>query len=269
MVRAMTSGSKASGLCAAVMFALAQSACGQAPAPASISNEARPAVLHSIEQQGLEIMGEFSVPGGLRGFAAADGATPVALYVTQDGEHAIVGTMVNSKGEDVSAEALQRLVALPVSQKIWTQLERSHWVLDGKADAPRVVYAFTDPNCPYCHRFWEASRRWVESGKVQIRHVLVGVIRADSANKAAAILTAKSPAQALTLHEQRQADGGIEGLEKIAPDVQAQLDQNAQLMEQLGFRGTPGILFRDDAGVVQSRGGVPAPEDMRTVLGSF
>jgi thiol:disulfide interchange protein DsbG len=131
------------------------------------------------------------------------------------------------------------------------------------------VYVFTDPNCPYCHRFWDASRRWVQSGKVQLRHILVGVIRADSANKAAAILTAKSPSEALTLNEQRQAQGGIEGVKNVSADVQRRLDANAQLMDALGFQGTPGIMFRDETGAVQTRSGMPEPEDMRTVLGQF
>jgi len=240
-----------------------------AAAPAGVSESSRPEVIRNLERQGVEIMGEFEAPGGLRGFAGVSGGAPVTLYVTPDGAHVIAGTLLNSKGEDVSAAQVDRLVVQPMSQRVWAQLERSHWVVDGDAKAKRVVYAFTDPNCPYCHRFWAASRRWIQSGKVQVRHILVGVIRADSANKATAILTAKSPSEAFTLNEQRQADGGIKGVEKVSAEVQAKLDANARLMEQLGFRGTPGILFRDETGAVQSRSGMPAPEDMRTVLGEF
>ncbi|HWK50114.1 MAG TPA: thiol:disulfide interchange protein DsbG [Steroidobacter sp.] len=253
----------------ALAFTLAYSTYGQAAAPTGASEPSRPEVIRNLEQQGVEIMGEFQAPGGLRGFAGVSEGAPVTLYVTPDGAHVIAGTLLNSKGEDPSAAEVQRLVVQPMSQRIWAQLERSHWVVDGDAKAKRVVYAFTDPNCPYCHRFWEASRRWIQSGKVQVRHILVGVIRADSANKAAAILTAKAPSDAFTLNEQRQAEGGIQGLEKIPAEVQAKLDENARLMEGLGFQGTPGILFRDETGVVQSRSGMPAPEDMRTVLGPF
>lgn len=253
----------------ALALLLAHGAYGHAAAPTDADESSRPEVIRNLERQGVEIMGEFDAPGGLRAFAGVSGGAPVTLYVTPDGEHVIAGTLLNKKGEDVSEADVNRLVVQPMSQRVWAELERSHWIVDGDAKAKRVVYAFTDPNCPYCHRFWEASRRWVQSGKVQIRHILVGVIRADSANKAAAILTAKSPSAAFTLNEQRQADGGIEGVEKIPVQVQEQLDANARLMEQLGFQGTPGILFRDETGVVQSRSGMPAPEDMRTVLGAF
>lgn len=254
-------------LTAALALALAVSACGKAAQPPDRDAADKPAVIKAIEQQGLEIAGEFEAPGGLRGFAGVAGQRPIAVYVTPDGAHAIVGTLVDAKGADVSAPALQRLVVEPMSKRIWAQLEQSHWVADGNADAPRVVYTFTDPNCPYCHRFWQAARRWVQSGKVQLRHILVGVIREDSANKAAAILTAASPSDALTQNEQRHQEGGIEGVPTISKAVRDQLDANERLMSDLGFQGTPGILFRDEAGLIQTRSGLPAPEDMEVVLG--
>lgn len=251
----------------ALALALAVSACGQAAEPSRQDAAPKPAVIQLIEQQGLEILGEFDAPGGLRGFAGVAGQRPIAVYVTPDGDHAVVGTLVDAKGTDVSASALQRLVVEPMSKRIWAQLEQSHWVADGNPNAPRVVYTFSDPNCPYCHRFWQAARRWVQSGKVQLRHVLVGVIRDDSPHKAAAILTAASPSEALTLNEQRHAEGGIKGVSVISKDVRARLDANERLMSDLGFQGTPGILFRDEAGVIQTRSGLPAPEDMEVVMG--
>lgn len=251
----------------AVALAFGVSACSQAAEQASAKATDKPAVIETIEQQGLEILGEFAAPGGLRGFAGFTGQQPIAVYVTPDGEHALVGALIDAKGNDLSASALQRLVVEPLSKRTWAKLEKSHWVADGNADAPRVLYVFSDPNCPYCHRFWQAARRWVQSGKVQLRHILVGVIRADSANKAAAILGAKSPSDAFTLNEQRHAEGGIQGVPVVSKELRARLDANERLMTELGFQGTPGILFRDDAGIVQTRSGMPEPEDMEIVLG--
>ena len=51
--------------------------------------------------------------------------------------------------------------AKPAGDTVQSQLEASNWVPDGKADAPRVIYTFTDPNCKYCHKFWEAARHFV------------------------------------------------------------------------------------------------------------
>lgn len=260
----------------ALLISLAWSgtACSQAPSPAATADQPAtpattdtPAVVATIERQGWEVMGEFEAPGGLRGFAGIAGQRPLAVYVTPDGEHAIVGTMVDELGRDVGEAALKRLVAQPTSKRVWARLEESRWVRDGRADAPRIVYTFSDPNCPYCHRFWESARPWVDSGKVQLRHVLVGVIREDSANKVAAILEADSPSDALALNERNYADGGISPLPTVSTAVRSLLAANEMLMLELGFQGTPGILFLDDEGLLQRRSGMPTPQDLPVVLG--
>lgn len=227
----------------------------------------RPAVVDAVQAQGLEVLGEFEAPSGLRGYAGMAGQNPVAVYVTEDGRHAVVGVMINAEGEDVGAEALQRLVAEPISERTWAQLESSDFIVDGNTDAPRVVYAFSDPNCPFCNRFWLAARPWVDSGKVQIRHIMVGVIRADSANKVAAMYAADSPAEAFQRNERNFAEGGIKPAAEVSTDVRRRLDTNHQLMRELGFQGTPGILFLDEVGLVQRRSGLPSAADLPTVLG--
>ncbi len=231
------------------------------------SRTQRPPVLAAVEARGFEVLGEFDAPSGLHGYAGLAGQQPLAVYVTADGQYALVGTLLDAKGEDAGAAALQRLVAGPISKRTWDQLQRSRWVADGKSDAPRVVYVFTDPYCPYCNRFWEAARPWVDSGKVQLRHVMVGVIRPDSANKAAAILTAASPSEAMARDERKHATGGIASVATVPADVRADLDANETLMTQLGFQGTPGIVFRDAKGFVQRRSGMPPDAELSVVLG--
>lgn len=237
-------------------------------APTAKSADANePAVVKTLRTQGVEFMGTFETPIGLTGYAGVAGQRPLAVYVSKDGQYAVVGTLVNAKGEDASADKLKELVSGPMGAQAWTKVEASHWVADGKADAPRTIYAFSDPNCPYCNHFWEAARPWVESGKVQIREILVGVIREDSANKAAAILGAASPEAALLENERNFAKGGIKPLATVPADVQAKLRANEMLMLDLGFQGTPGILFKDADGTVQMRSGMPQGNDLQTVLG--
>ena len=167
-------------------------------------------MLKGIEKHGFEVVAEFDAPGGLRGFAGVvGGQQPAAAYVTADGKHVLVGSLFDAEGNDVAAEAVEKLVSAPMSARMWTKLEASAWVRDGKADAPRVVYTFSDANCPYCHKFWEAARPWVDAGKVQLRHIMVGVIREDSPAKAAAILSARDPSAALLENEHQFDRGGI------------------------------------------------------------
>lgn len=227
----------------------------------------RPPILGTIERQGIQIVGEMDVPGGLRAFAAKAGAQPLAIYVTPDNQHVVVGTLVDEYGQDIAADQLKKLLEAPIQAEGWQKLERSTWIRDGKDDAPRIVYTFTDPNCPYCNKFWHAARPWVDAGKVQLRHVLVGVIRQDSPGKAAAILEAETPEEALTRNEMQHAEGGISPLPSINSETSAKLESNANLMTELGFGGTPAIIYKNDEGAIATMSGLPQDGALETVLG--
>lgn len=240
--------------------ALATTACSRA------DTGERPAVLDTLEANGLSIVEEFPAGDGLRAFAAVAGQQPIAVYVTAGGD-AIVGTRVDRNGNESDAMRLQELVAKPMGDQIWSQLESSDWVLDGSADAPRVIYTFTDPNCPFCNRLWHAARPWVEEGKVQLRHVMVGVIREDSAGKVATILGSGDPGARLAENERRFAQGGVPAASVVPASVRRALESNHLLMMELGFRGTPALVFRDTDGTVQRRGGMPQGDDLNEVMG--
>ncbi|WP_253272865.1 thiol:disulfide interchange protein DsbG [Halomonas sp. PR-M31] len=111
-----------------------------------------PAPVQALEKQGLTVHERFEAPAGLTGYAASVQGREVAVYVTEDGQHAIVGTLLDAQGNDLSAKPLARLVGGPQDAALWQQLEKSTWIADGDDDAKRVLYTFTDPNCPYCHR---------------------------------------------------------------------------------------------------------------------
>lgn len=249
--------------------------CGQAETPrataaakaAPASSGQRPEVLKGIEKHGFQVIDEFDAPGGLRGFAGVvGGQQPAAAYVTPDGTHVLVGSLFDAQGNDVARAALEQKVAGPLSEQTWRRLDGSTWVGDGRADAPRVVYTFSDANCPYCHKFWEAARPWVDAGKVQLRHIMVGVIREDSPGKAAAILAARDPGAALLENEKAFARGGITPV-AVSAEVARTLDAHQALMVEMGFQGTPGILFKDGQGHVQRRSGLPQGSDLAQVLG--
>ncbi|WP_313614655.1 thiol:disulfide interchange protein DsbG [Agrobacterium sp.] len=226
-----------------------------------------PPILRTIEGQGIKILGEMKVPGGLRAFAAKAGSQPLAIYLTPDNEHVVVGTLVDGSGQDMAQTQLKEMTEKPIMEDGWKQLEQSAWVADGKADAPRIVYTFTDPNCPYCNKFWQAARPWIDSGKVQLRHIMVGVIRQDSPAKAAAILEAKSPSEALTENELKHKNGGIKALSKISDKSTASLNSNADLMTSLGFNGTPAIVFKKDDGTIGSVAGMPQGGALDMIFG--
>lgn len=238
-----------------------------------VSAQDRPPVLKALEAKGVTVVGAFPSAGGLTAWAGYRGQQPIALYATPDGKHLIAGTLLDDRGNDVNQEALKKAVTKPMADAVWDQVEKSHWIADGSSKAPRIVYVLTDPNCPYCNKLWSDARPWINAGKVQLRHIMVGILTPTSAGKAAALLTSKNPGAALAVHEQANTaanakvmatgrpkpleDNGIKPLGKIPAAAQAELDVNEQLMESLQLRATPALIWRDDKGEVHTRTGAP------------
>jgi thiol:disulfide interchange protein DsbG len=226
-----------------------------------------PAPIKALEAKGVEVIGTFDAPGGLSGYAGMIEQQPLAIYLTADGKQAIVGAMIDAQGVDLSQEPLNRLVSKPMTEKVWKLLEGSSWIADGAKNAPRVIYTFTDPNCPYCNKFWKDARPWVKAGKVQVRHVIVAILGPTSPGKAAALLSAQDPQAALTQHEQQHGSGGIKPLAQVSLKVRAQLDANQMLMQQLGFSATPTTLYKDGDGNLKNMQGAPSAEMLGRILG--
>lgn len=232
-----------------------------------------PAAVQALAKKGVTIVGTFPAPGGLAAWAGYAGQHPIALYVTPDGKHVIAGTMFDADGKEAAEDALESAVHGPMASGAWKQLESAHWIQDGKADAPRTVYVFTDPNCPFCNKFWSDARPWVDSGKVVLRHVIVGILTPTSPGKAAALLSDKNPSAALAAYERANAqrnkqnmqggrprplaDLGLKPLAPIPPGIQAQLSSNEKLMASLGLEATPSMVWRDASGAIQVRTGAP------------
>ncbi|WP_434650457.1 thiol:disulfide interchange protein DsbG [Pseudomonas sp. D1-2] len=229
--------------------------------------EELPAAIKKIEAKGAKIVGTFQAPDGLRGYAAQYQNRGMALYLTPDGKHVLLGNLYDADGKDLSAEPLQKLVYAPMAKEIWAKMEASNWIADGSKDAPRTVYLFSDPNCPYCNMFWEQARPWVKAGKVQLRHIMVGIIREDSPGKSAALLAAKAPEKALADHEKAGKGSSLKPLKEIPPAIQAKLDANQQLMDELELSSTPAIFYLDDQGELQQQKGAPSSDKLVKILG--
>lgn len=226
-----------------------------------------PVAIKALESKGAKIKGSFDAPGGLRGYAAEYQSQGMALYLTADGKHVLAGNLYDEQGADLSKAPLEKLVYAPMAKEVWGKLENSNWIADGSKSAPRVVYLFSDPNCTYCNMFWEQARPWVTSGKVQLRHIMVGIISETSPAKAAALLADKSPETALQAHEKAGKSSSLKPLAEIPKDIQTKLVDNLRLMTDLGLSATPSIFYLDDQGHMQQQRGASRPEALEEILG--
>ncbi|MEX0493589.1 thiol:disulfide interchange protein DsbG [Raoultella terrigena] len=229
--------------------------------------EELPAPVKAIEKQGITIIKPFEAPGGVKGWLGKYQDMGVAIYLTPDGKHAISGYMYDENGTNLSEQLFQKELYTPAGQKMWKQMEAASWLLDGKKEAPIILYVFADPFCPYCKQFWQQARPWVESGKVQIRTLLVGVIKPESTPVAAAILASGDPAK--TWHDYEKSAGKMKITipAKIPEDKIRTLNQNQQLMDQLGANATPAIYYMNKENMLQQVVGLPEADKLQVMMG--
>lgn len=146
--------------------------------------------------------------------------------------------------------------------QVWKMLEDSTWVAEGAENPERVVYMFTDMNCPYCARQWQAMQPYLESkdNVVQVRHILVALLRPSSLPKGAAVLASDNPVATFQDAERHYDDSGLKPLDKIPAKIENQIQGNTILMMRLGLNGTPATLFHDPNGRLQAAPGVISDE---------
>lgn len=227
-----------------------------------------PDAVQVLVERGVEIADQFDAPGGMTGYVGTMRGRPVSFYLTSDKKQVVIGPMLSETGENLSEANIRQSITGAQNAKAWLKLEDSAWVRDGDESAPVVIYTFTDPNCPFCHRFREAAEPWIEAGRVQLRHVMVGILKQDSLPKAATILGADDPESALHDNQRNYENGGIAVDTEIVSTNRERVTDNNSLMSNLGLGATPSTYYKVDDGTIAVKQGVPRPEDMAGMMGS-
>jgi len=197
----------------------------------------------------------------------ADGKYTV-VYTTADGKTLLVGELLSSAGENLSATYTEKYVPPPDLSALWGQLEKAHVVIAGTKEASKsAIYVIMDPNCIFCHMLWIALKPYEAAG-LQVRWIPVGFLHEDSSAKAAAILKGGEPAleQCQQRFDVKTESGGIAGID-ITPELRQKLESNLQLLDEARVRGTPGIFYKDNAGRVMRRDGMPSLSELPTITG--
>lgn len=209
-----------------------------------------------ISAEGFEFVKEIPAPAGMTGWAGHMNQHPGTVFISNDQKYYIMGDLYNAQGENISIEALNTHVKDAVLDDVWKSIEKSTWIQDGENTAARVVYVFSDPNCPYCHQFWEAARPWVNSGKVQLRHIQVGVIREDSRGQIATILNSSDPAKEFNDYNKKKDKERLVVTQNISKSLHEKIDYNESLMDKYGFFSTPAMVWKNQQGEFKSMQGM-------------
>lgn len=222
----------------------------------SIALAAYPDAVQVLIDEGLKVEASFDAPGGLKGFVGRRNGHPVSLYLMPDGEHVVVGKMVDGFGRDLSADHIRNRLPQPDLTGAWQKLSEAAWVSEGPDDAKRIVYVFFDPNCGYCVTFREKAQPYLQQG-IELRHIMVGIIQPSSLAKAASVLGAEDPLGKLDFHDSQFPRDWLDADENVPQDLRERVQSNNRLMESLSIAVTPSVLYKDPDGEVRKIVGLP------------
>ncbi len=156
--------------------------------------------------------------------------------------------------------------------RILAHLDLATCIVEGRG--PRRLVVFFDPNCPYCHRLYQALRPLVGRNGLSVCWIVLGMLTASSLPKAAAMLQAADPLRALHRNEDDydfaangQPGGGIAPARSITPGTRDRLQRNLILYHSAQLVGVPVMVWRDAHGAHLSVG-VPSASDLRAIVAS-
>lgn len=230
----------------------------------------KPEPIQHLTNQGLEVVRSFPVGKSLVGWVVRFDDKDMLVYTTADGEYLINGLVLDAQGVDLTAE--HQKTWLPQPQ--WEVLADADYLtepsLKKNSDNERTtasrIYVFFDPNCSFSQLAWLALQPYREAG-VQVNWLPVAYLSSDSRRRAAALLDAEDFEALLAKNMLNQG----ETLEALDGDLQdhhrKQLQANLQLMQSFGINGTPGWIWQDEEGELQTHSGMPRLPRLSDITG--
>lgn len=242
--------------------------CLLAAAPAAHAARHYPKVIKDAMGNGVQVVRTFPAASGLTGWVLSQNGTYSVAYTTADKKTIIVGNLINEKGENLTDHYAEKYFPKPDRAALFNQLEQSAWVAEGTLQNPKsVLYVFADTDNPLCRYLWKALQPYQRAG-LQVRWVLVAT--PNSMSKASEALEAADPAAVFRKpgEEVNKFRALLQGLAETAnPEAKQKIKKNNALMEQLDVTGTPGLVWKDRAGKMQVKSGMPRLSEIPAITG--
>lgn len=223
------------------------------------------ALIKKIGQDKLSVLTTFPGPGNLHGFVLQpEGGQPMIMYLDDQARYAVYGTVIGADGSNLSEQNTEQYVKKYTAMKIADNLAEATPITEGRDDAPYKMIVVADPNCSACNYSYKAMKPFIDNGQLQVQWILVYFVQPDSQAKAAAIMGAKNPGQAMAENEMgfdmKTEEGGIKPLTDIPKPLLNELEGNMKFMHDTGISSTPTLIYYNKAGELKFISG--APSDM-------
>ncbi len=177
------------------------------------------------------------VPSPVKGVdqVSLDGET---VYVTHDGRHAFIGSLIDLEaGRNLTAEAQKK-----VARKLLDEFGDDNKVIfRAKGKEKSVIDVLTDTSCPYCRKLHAEVPKLQEAG-VTVRYIPYprGGAQGPGYDGLRRVWCADDPVQAMT----EEKKGKVKGRSTDCPKASL-VDRGYRLGNRLGIQGTPTIFLPD------------------------
>lgn len=207
------------------------------------------ALVKRLSHGHLRLLNTFPGPDGLTGIVAepVSGAGRKTLAWGLDGKLLIPGPVLNSSGKNLTQAAMQEHglapKPMPSVQLAKDMLQAPGFLWGHKGP---LLAVFLDPNCIFCHEFWEEAQPLVDAGKLRVKVVPVGFLKPTSLPKSVTILMQKDPESAWAANESgfhvRSEEGATKVSAHLDPKLVRQVEQNTELLARSGEVATPTLV---------------------------
>jgi len=238
--------------------------------------EAGKLLIEKMTQGNVTIVSNFNSLGDLEGYviqSTGPNAQQGVIYTDREGQYLVSGIIIDKNGNNVNQMDFEKYVAPIAVNNAYSHINSASYIEQGSASAPHKAYIMIDPNCIYCHQLYALLQPQIASGQLAVRWIPVGFLKASSAGKAYAILSAQNPVQALQKNEQNFnaaiEEGGIAPVKAPSAAVKDKFNKNMQFMVQSQLTVTPVILYKNANGSAKISMGMPAQSKLAALINSM
>lgn len=226
-----------------------------------------------LEANGVKILKRFDGPSGMTGIVAeATGGQRRVMYITADGQTLVHGTLFDARGGNLTErharEVSQQLPAVRTGmdaakrQAMLRTLRGLRGIEQGRADAPRTIYAIIDPQCPHCHSLGDQLQPAIDAGRVRVVWLPAAVLSRESEAQAGAMYQLPAGRAVSDWLSDKLPTTG-----PVSDDVREHLARNVLALRDTGHGAVPFVVSptRDGRDVLVSVG-APSPSELRNFV---
>lgn len=226
------------------MMAMGSARAGSMP-PLSLTVAQTSEVVERASHGSTRVVEVFPGPDGLVGaiVAGRSGGRGI-VWLTPHGDALFSdGVLRDQDGRDLTHAAMSSVGILLSPAAVLAQAgdPARHGILVGSGGP--LVTVLLDPDGDDGQRLYRALSAAAASGRVRVRYLLIGTLKPGSVSRAASILAAAKPAEALAANEAEydgnRQEGGFPSADQPDPSLVRAVEDNNELFARAGATGTP------------------------------